>query len=164
VKPTQYRSAAEALLRRLTKAGDIPSINLLVDLASLVSIRHRLPVAVFDQEAVIGVTTVRFATGDERFTDLGSDSVSNPEPGEVIFVDDDGSVSARRWCWRQSAQSAASESTSQALITVEGHHDGAEVDVAAALDDLLGLLAIHQPESSSAFDLLAPGHHEFIPT
>ena len=83
---------------------------------------------------------------------------------EVIFVDDDGSVSARRWSWRQSAQSAASESTSQALITVEGHHDGAEVDVAAALDDLLGLLAIHQPESSSAFDLLAPGHHEFIPT
>ena len=164
VKPTQYRSAAEALLRRLTKAGDIPSINLLVDLANLVSIRHRLPVAVFDQEAVIGVTTVRFATGDERFTDLGSDSVSNPEPGEVIFVDDDGSVSARRWCWRQSAQSAASESTSQALITVEGHHDGAEVDVAAALDDLLGLLAIHQPESSSAFDLLAPGHDEFIPT
>ena len=32
VEPTQYRSAAEALLRRLTKKGDIPSINLLVDL------------------------------------------------------------------------------------------------------------------------------------
>lgn len=48
VKPTQYRSAAEALLRRLTKQGDIPSINLLVDIANLVSIRHRLPVAVFD--------------------------------------------------------------------------------------------------------------------
>ena len=32
VDPTQYRSAAEALLRRLTKKGDIPSINLLVDL------------------------------------------------------------------------------------------------------------------------------------
>src|SRR5690348_15120480 len=31
VDPTQYRSASEALLRRLTKKGDIPSINLLVD-------------------------------------------------------------------------------------------------------------------------------------
>src|SRR5688500_18850975 len=38
VAPTQYRSAAEALLRRLTKQGDIPSINLLVDLGNLVSI------------------------------------------------------------------------------------------------------------------------------
>jgi len=33
VDPTQYRSASESLLRRLTKKkGDIPSINLLVDL------------------------------------------------------------------------------------------------------------------------------------
>lgn len=39
VDPTQYRSSAEALLRRLTKKGDIPCINTLVDLSNLVSIR-----------------------------------------------------------------------------------------------------------------------------
>ena len=38
VDPTKYRSAAEALLRRLTKQGDLPSIDALVDLANLVSI------------------------------------------------------------------------------------------------------------------------------
>jgi DNA/RNA-binding domain of Phe-tRNA-synthetase-like protein len=161
VKPTQYRSATEALLRRLTKQGDIPSINPMVDMANLVSIRHRLPVAVFDQSAVTGVTTVRFADGTEAFTDLGSDVVSNPEPGEVIFVEDDGLVSARRWCWRQSDQSAARPGTTEALITVEGHHEGAEEDVAAALEDLLGLLAVYQPGSTVAFDLLTPGHPEF---
>ncbi len=140
VKPTQYRSAAEALLRRLTKKGDIPSINLLVDLANLVSIRYALPVAVFDARDVTGVVTVRFATGDERFTDLGTDEVVHPEPGEVIFVDDAGLVSARRWCWRQSDQSAARESTTEALVTVEGHHASAEKDVQAALDDLVKLI------------------------
>jgi DNA/RNA-binding domain of Phe-tRNA-synthetase-like protein len=164
VKPTQYRSAVEALLRRLTKQGDIPSINLLVDMANLVSIRHRLPVAVFDQAETSGVTTVRFAAGDEQFTDLGSDGQSNPEPGEVIFVDEDGLVSARRWCWRQSDQSAARLSTTEALITVEGQHDSAQADVSAALDDLLGLLAVHQPGASATFDLLSPGHAEFHPT
>jgi DNA/RNA-binding domain of Phe-tRNA-synthetase-like protein len=161
VKPTQYRSAAEALLRRLTKQGDIPSINRMVDMANLVSIRHRLPVAVFDQAAVTGVTTVRFADGTERFTDLGSDVVSNPESGEVIFVDEAALVSARRWCWRQSDQSAAGPATVEALITVEGHHEGAEEDVAAALGDLLGLIAAFQPGSRVTFDLLAPGHPEF---
>jgi DNA/RNA-binding domain of Phe-tRNA-synthetase-like protein len=161
VKPTQYRSAAEALLRRLTKHGDIPSINLLVDIANLVSIRHRLPVAVFDQAAVTGVTTVRIADGSESFTDLGTDVVSNPDQGEVIFVDDAGLVSARRWCWRQSDQSAARPDTTEALVTVEGHHDAAEEDVGAALEDLLGLLAVYQPGSTVAFDLLAPGHPEF---
>jgi DNA/RNA-binding domain of Phe-tRNA-synthetase-like protein len=163
VKPTQYRSAVEALLRRLTKQGDVPSINLLVDMANMVSIRHRLPVAVFDQAQTSGVTTVRFATGDERFTDLGSDGVSNPEPGEVIFVDEAGLVSARRWCWRQSNQSAASPSTTEALITVEGQHGGADEDVGAALEDLLGLLAAYQPGSRVSFDLLSPEHSEFLP-
>ena len=35
VNPTKYRSAAEALLRRLTKKGDIPSINTLVDICNM---------------------------------------------------------------------------------------------------------------------------------
>src|SRR5215204_939012 len=48
VSPTQYRSAAEALLRRLTKKGDIPIINTLVDIGNLVSIRYGIPVAVVD--------------------------------------------------------------------------------------------------------------------
>jgi DNA/RNA-binding domain of Phe-tRNA-synthetase-like protein len=129
-------------------------------MANLVSIRHRLPVAVFDQAAVTGVTTVRFADGTERFTDLGSDAVAHPEPGEVIFVDEAGLVSARRWCWRQSDQSAARPSTVEALITVEGHHDEAEEEVAEALEDLLALLATYQPGSRSTFDLLSPGHPE----
>src|SRR5574340_473303 len=61
VDPTQYRSAAEALLRRLTKKGDIPSINTLVDLGNLVSIRYALPVAIFDTRALQPPLTVRFA-------------------------------------------------------------------------------------------------------
>jgi DNA/RNA-binding domain of Phe-tRNA-synthetase-like protein len=156
VKPTQYRSAPEALLRRLTKQGDIPSINQLVDIANLVSIRHRLPVAVFDQVSVTGATTVRFAAGSERFTDLGSESDSPPEPGEVVFVDEAGLVSARRWCWRQSAQSAAGPDTVEAVITVEAQHEGGAGDVALAVDDLTGLLAEHQPASNARSGLLNP--------
>ena len=78
VDPTQYRSAPEALLRRLTKKGDIPSINLLVDLGNIVSIRYGLPLAVFDTRALQGAVTVRFATGDERFTPLGRDEAEHP--------------------------------------------------------------------------------------
>jgi DNA/RNA-binding domain of Phe-tRNA-synthetase-like protein len=161
VKPTQYRSAAEALLRRLTKQGDIPSINPLVDLANLVSIRWRLPVAVFDQATATGTTSVRFADGSEQFTDLGSDAPTRPEPGEVIFVDEAGLVSARRWCWRQSDQSAARTSTIEALITVEGHHEAADADVSAATQDLLVLLAEYQPKAVVTSGLLSSGQSEF---
>jgi DNA/RNA-binding domain of Phe-tRNA-synthetase-like protein len=136
VDPTQYRSAAEALLRRLTKQGELPSINTLVDVANLVSIRAALPVAVFDLRAIAGGTTVRFARGDERWADLGASATEHPASGEVIFVDEVGRVSARRWCWRQSAASATREDTTDILVTVEGHHATAAADVVAALDHL----------------------------
>jgi len=143
VDPTQYRSAAEALLRRITKGDDLPSINALVDLANLVSVRHALPVAVFDTRDVNGGTTVRFADGTEPWADLGGSATEHPDPGEVIFADNEQQVSARRWCWRQSRASAAREDTVDVLVTVEGHHAEAPADVAAALADLDRLLREH---------------------
>jgi DNA/RNA-binding domain of Phe-tRNA-synthetase-like protein len=140
VDPTRYRSASEALLRRLTKQGDLPSINTLVDLANLVSIRYALPVAVFDQRDVIGGTTVCFAHGGETWADLGSSRAEHPEPGEVIFRDDDERVSARRWCWRQARPSAARDDTTEVMVTVEGHHAGAADDIDQAVRDLQSLL------------------------
>jgi DNA/RNA-binding domain of Phe-tRNA-synthetase-like protein len=150
VDPTAYRSAAEALLRRLTKQGEVPSINALVDIGNLVSLRYALPVAVFDQRRATGGTTVRLATGEESFTDLGSGSSESPESGEVIFIDEAGLVSARRWCWRQSAESASGPETTEILVTVEGHHEGAAADVAAAVADLEALIRSHLPPTAIA--------------
>jgi DNA/RNA-binding domain of Phe-tRNA-synthetase-like protein len=149
-KPTQHRNAAEALLRRLHKHGDIPSISALVDIGNLVSIRYAMPVAVFDRAKVDGAITVRFAHGSEPFADLGSSESVHPEPGEVVFVDEDEQVCARRWCWRQSAHSATGPTTSRALLVVEGHHDTAARDVESAVADLVELLATHQPASQTA--------------
>ena len=140
VSPTKYRSAAEALLRRLTKKGDIPGINRLVDIGNLVSIRYGLPVAIFDTRQIAKPISVRYADGGEAFMDLGSDRTVPPEPGEVIFADEKRMVVARRWCWRQSATSASSESTSDAVITVEAHHENGRVDIEKALADLTELL------------------------
>lgn len=140
VSPTKYRSAAESLLRRLTKKGDIPNINTLVDIGNLVSIRYGLPVAIFDMRQIALPITVRYADGGEHFTDLGSSSAVRPEPGEVIFSDEKRTVVARRWCWRQSATSASSESTTDAVITVEAHHENGRGDIENALADLKALI------------------------
>lgn len=140
VEPTQYRSAAEALLRRLTKKGDIPAINTLVDLGNLVSIRYGLPVAMVDRRFIQGAITVQFAKGTESFRNLGQETVDHPDPGEVIFSDEAQTVVARRWCWRQSDESAAREDTTSLIVTCEAHHDGGQADVQAALADLSSLL------------------------
>jgi DNA/RNA-binding domain of Phe-tRNA-synthetase-like protein len=140
VDPTQYRSAAEALLRRLTKKGDIPSINLLVDIGNMISIRYALPVAVIDAQAVQGAITVHFADGSEHSSMLGKNESDHPEPGEVIFSDRGGQVIARKWCWRQGVESAAQVNTTEAIIAIEAHHANGRSDVEAALIDLQELL------------------------
>jgi DNA/RNA-binding domain of Phe-tRNA-synthetase-like protein/drug/metabolite transporter (DMT)-like permease len=146
-KPTQYRNAAEALLRRLAKTGGIPALSTLVDIGNLVSIRYAMPVAVIDQAGVAGRITVRFAAGTEQFTDLGSSASVTPDAGEVIFTDEDNVVAARRWCWRQSAQSATTAATTGALVVIEGQHHTAAADIAAAVGDLTALLARYQPRA-----------------
>jgi DNA/RNA-binding domain of Phe-tRNA-synthetase-like protein len=140
VDPTQYRSASEALLRRLSKKGSIPSINLLADLGNLVSIRYGLPVAVFERRALQGTVTVQFADGSERYSELGASDEDHPQPGEVVFSDETRQVIARRWCWRQSESSAATAQTQECLITIEAHHATGRPDIEAALRDLLALL------------------------
>jgi DNA/RNA-binding domain of Phe-tRNA-synthetase-like protein len=147
-KPTQYRNAAEALLRRLDKHGDIPSISTLVDIGNLVSIRYDIPVAVFDLATTAPPLRVTFASGRETFVDLGTTEATHPESGEVVFIDANGSVAARRWCWHQSAASATGPATTEALIVTEALHDGASASVRSALEDLLDLLRRHQPQAN----------------
>src|SRR5690349_19485807 len=48
LKPTQYRCAAEALLRRFRKEGSLPQLHPLIDLCNAVSLAFAIPVAVFD--------------------------------------------------------------------------------------------------------------------
>ncbi len=140
VSPTKYRSAAEALLRRLTKKGDVPCINTLVDIGNLVSIRYGLPVAIFDTRQIAAPITVHYSNGSELYTELASGEAMHPEPGEVVFSDENKMVVARRWCWRQSATSAANVGTTEAVITVEAHHSGGGSDIESALEDLSELL------------------------
>jgi DNA/RNA-binding domain of Phe-tRNA-synthetase-like protein len=157
VEPTRYRSAAEALLRRLTKKGDIPSINALVDAYNLVSIRYAVPMAAFDTRHLNGSLTIRFAGGSEWFTAHDEPDPVHPEPGEVIFVDDTGLIFARRWCWKQSLQSTTALDTTQAIITVEAHHAEARQDVPRAMADLTNLLSIFVG-GSYQMEILDPGN------
>lgn len=162
VDPTQYRSAAEALLRRLTKSGEIPSIGTLVDVGNLVSIRHAIPTAVFDLDKLEPPVTVRFANGDEDFHDIGQSVSVHPEAGEVIFVDTANVVVARRWCWRQSEEGAVGPQTQNVVITTEAHHAEARCDVEAAVRDLHELLASYAGGRLSSA-ILDAGSPEFSP-
>lgn len=140
LKPTQYRCASEALLRRLRKDGVLPKLHPLVDLCNAASASHAIPVAAFDLDRVDGSLTVRPAAGHETYLTFGG-VTEHPNVGEVVFADDAGTAHARRWTNRQSAASAVSRSTITTLIVIEGLHDEAETDVLSASNTLMNLLS-----------------------
>ncbi|HEX8918712.1 MAG TPA: phenylalanine--tRNA ligase beta subunit-related protein [Chloroflexota bacterium] len=128
LKPTQYRCASEALLRRFKKEGSLPHIHPLIDLCNAASLASAIPVAVFDVSKIAGHLEVRYAVGDERYETF-SGEMENPAAGEVIFADNAGRAHARRWTNRQSGLSAVGETTTSALIVMEAMHSSAPADV-----------------------------------
>ncbi len=136
LKPTRYRCASEALLRRLSKEGAVARIHPLVDLCNAVSMAYGIPVAALDLDRIDGDLDVRYADGTEVYETFAGDT-EHPEPGEVSFVDSAGRAHARRWTNRQSGFSAVRSSTSNVLIVAEALHADARADV----EGLVGSLA-----------------------
>jgi DNA/RNA-binding domain of Phe-tRNA-synthetase-like protein len=128
LKPTQYRCASEALLRRLRKEGSLPRIHPLVDLCNAASAAFAIPVAALDLARIADYVEVRYATGSETYAAF-SGEIEHPEPGEVVFADGAGQAHARRWTNRQSAASAVRDQTTTVLIVAEALHATAGTDV-----------------------------------
>jgi DNA/RNA-binding domain of Phe-tRNA-synthetase-like protein len=145
LKPTQYRCASEALLRRYRKDKALPHIHPLVDLCNAVSVAYAIPVAVFDLDRVDGNLEVRYANGAEVYLAF-SGATEHPAPGEVVFADAASQAHARRWTNRQSALSAVGPNSVRALIVAEALHDDAVADVAALLDELQRVLTVVRAE------------------
>jgi DNA/RNA-binding domain of Phe-tRNA-synthetase-like protein len=135
LKPTQYRSASESLLRRFRKEHSLPQIHPLVDVCNALSLAYAIPVAVFDISKVSDHLEVRYATGDEVFSTFSGET-ENPAPHEVVFADGLGRAHARRWTNRQSGYSAAREDTTDVLIVAEAMHDSAREDVQALVAEI----------------------------
>jgi DNA/RNA-binding domain of Phe-tRNA-synthetase-like protein len=150
LKPTQYRCAAESLLRRLRTEGALPALHPLVDVCNAVSVAFAIPVAAFDVREIAGDLEVRYAAGDEEYLAF-SGEIEHPGVGEVIFGDQAGRAHARRWTHRQSGRSAVQNSTTAALIVAEAMHTTAATDVkdlAAALAGELAAVWGVRPEAS----------------
>jgi DNA/RNA-binding domain of Phe-tRNA-synthetase-like protein len=145
LKPTQYRCASEALLRRFRQERALPKIHPLIDLCNAVSIAFAVPIAAFDVARIAGYLEVRYADGSEIYEAFSGETES-PRPREVIFADAAGRAHARRWTNRQSGYSAVRDVTSSVLIVAEALHASARDDVqrlvASLADEINGVWAL----------------------
>jgi len=162
LKPTQYRCAAESLLRRFRKEGSLPRLHPLVDLCNAVSLAFAVPVAVLDAAEISWPLEVRYAAGDEDYLTFGGET-EHPAPGEVVFADRAGQAHARRWTNRQSGRSAVSAATGTVLIVAEALHEQAPSDVPELIKILAAEIARTWPATPQTA-VLTPGAPRFTPT
>jgi DNA/RNA-binding domain of Phe-tRNA-synthetase-like protein len=141
VKPSQYRSSIESLLRS-AQAGRVRSISPLVDLYNAVSLRHALPCGGEDLAALVGDVRLTRAAGGEPFRTIGAAEDDPARAGEVIYRDDVGAI-CRCWNWREADRTKLTAQTRDAVLVIEAlpEHPPALLD--AALADLAALVALH---------------------
>jgi DNA/RNA-binding domain of Phe-tRNA-synthetase-like protein len=143
VKPRQARSSVEALVRR-AEAG-LPRIDRLTDIYNAISVRHLLPVGGEDLAMYRGPARLARAAGDEPFDTMrdGQPVTEHPEPGEVIWRDDDG-VTCRCWNWRQCVRTRITDATTSAVFILDGLAELGRDGLTAAAQDLTSQLkALH---------------------
>jgi DNA/RNA-binding domain of Phe-tRNA-synthetase-like protein len=150
LKPTKYRSAAEALLRRFKRENDLPRLHPLVDYCNAISLAFALPVAAFDLAGVEEYIEVRHAKGSEQYLAFNGE-IENPASGEVILCDAADHAHGRRWTFRQSRRSTVTPETTKVLVISEALHKTAAADVPALMDKLTqGMTALWSPPQCKA--------------
>ncbi len=138
VKPNEFRSSVEAMARRALRGDELPSINALVDIGNVVSLRHLLPAGGHAIDVLSGDIALRPATGDETFVAFGSETTEHPTPGEIVFVEG-STVLTRRWTWRQATHTILLPATTAVAINVDGLPPVEQAEVEAACDEAIEL-------------------------
>jgi DNA/RNA-binding domain of Phe-tRNA-synthetase-like protein len=118
-KPSKFRPSMEALIRRVLRGEELRSISALVDIGTVISLRHLVPSGGHAIDVVNGDIELRPAHGGEIFVPFGSDQTENPEAGEIIFAEGDV-VLTRRWTWRQARHTLLQMSTCAVEFNVDG--------------------------------------------
>lgn len=137
--PNKFPSSIHALLKRVAKGGELPKINTLVDVYNIVSLKHVLPVGGEDLDRCKGDIVLTLADGREPFVALGSLEHEVPDPGEVIYRDEE-SVLCRKFNWRESARTCLTEQTTNAVLVIEAVPPVTREALEAALMELQNLV------------------------
>jgi len=139
-KPKDHPSSIENLLRRVLKGHALPHVNTLVDAYNAVSLRWLVPVGGEDLGAVRGDVLLAFAGDSEpAVLLLGEPEARAPYPGEVIYKDDAGALCSR-WNRKEADRTKLTAATRHAFLVIEGLPPVGREHVAAAAEDLAGLV------------------------
>jgi DNA/RNA-binding domain of Phe-tRNA-synthetase-like protein len=139
-RPSEHRSSIEAMARRVVKPDSLPSINPLVDIGNIVSLRYMLPAGAHPLPLSDGPLELRPAVAGDVFLPADGGVAETPPPGEVVFCQGHD-VLTRRWTWRQAAGTQTLPDSSDVFFNVDGLPPTTGDEVLRAMRDIGQLAA-----------------------
>lgn len=139
IKPSEFRSSIEAMARRVLRHQELPSINALVDIGNILSLRYLLPAGAHAIDVVSGDIVLCRASGEEEFVPLGSKDKEHPVPGEIILKEG-LSVLTRRWSWRQGSHTLTFPATTAVEFNVDGLPPVSKPEVERICQELMEMI------------------------
>ena len=140
--PNKFPPSVQALIKRVLKGGQLPSINPLVDLYNVISLRYVVCAGAEDTDVCEGDVRLAYAEGTEHFLPLGEAAEDPPVQGELVYKDDRG-VICRKLNWREGDRTKVTNNTRNAIIVVEGFPPVTKQKLEAILDELAQLVEQH---------------------
>jgi lysyl-tRNA synthetase class 2 len=138
-KPKKHIPSVLNLVQRVFK-GPLPSINTLVDLYNVISLKYLLPAGGEDLATIKGDIQLTIA-GDNEFPVklLGEKEERAPEKGEVFYKDENGAI-CRRWNWKEADRTKLTPNTHDAFLVLEALDQVKPEIVEKAMNELATLI------------------------
>ncbi|TCL65336.1 DNA/RNA-binding domain of Phe-tRNA-synthetase-like protein [Hydrogenispora ethanolica] len=127
--------APENLLKFLAKKGELPRVNLLVDIYNLISAETRLAMGAHDLERIAGNVRFRLTDGSELFHPLG-DGPRAARAGEYAYIDEADEVLCRLEV-RQVEKTKVTEETRHCFFIIQGNETTGSAMLQAATGRLI---------------------------
>lgn len=123
VSNRKHISSPENLTELILAGRNLPSINPIVDIYNIVSLRTRLALGAHDTSKLEGPVALRLTNGTEGFTPLGSPEKKTIGVGEYAYIDEGCSEVICRLETRQCEKTKVSASAESCFFIVEGNEN-----------------------------------------
>jgi DNA/RNA-binding domain of Phe-tRNA-synthetase-like protein len=135
INPNKFQNSMEAMMKRVLKGGQLPTINSLVDLCNAISIENQVSLGGHALADIHDDLSVGFTKGNEKFLPFGAEEYEPVEAGELVFTSGDV-VQTRKWVWRQSELGKMTLNTNDVFFQLVGFDDSPGTPLIQALDSL----------------------------
>lgn len=157
INPKKFTPSIQFLYDQIQRGKPPRSINKVVDIINITSIRWTIPCGGDDLSAIApGDLKLGMATGDEIFAPLfRPDAMEHPNPGEIIYYTPQSKrVMCRRWTWRNADFSKITPETSNVAINIDCMTPPLNrADMRAVALDVAALLQQHCGAKTSVHEL-----------